>query len=265
MTPEPHYVEDANLSVAWAKALMLLAQRGGPHEIAPLIVGVTSFKDDVPAENRAIRQALDATLTRLRMQTCETVAGTIFPTSLWNPNAPRAHLFARYNRITSKAKQLHPQNRRGMYFERLTTGGPDSEPNQLEFILSNFEARAGVRRSALQIAVFDPRRDHSSSALLGFPCLQHVTFAPAGTDALVVNAFYATQYMVERAYGNYLGLCRLGAFVARELGRRLTRVTCFSGIGMLDVGRTKLGRVLEAASTALDAPVQPGSDGGDHA
>ena len=33
-----------------------------------------------------------------------------------------------------------------------------------------------------------------------------------------MTGFYATQYVVERAYGNYLGLCRLGEFMAHEMG-----------------------------------------------
>jgi hypothetical protein len=41
-----------------------------------------------------------------------------------------------------------------------------------------------------------------------------------------MTAFYAMQYQFEKAYGNYLGLCRLGRFVASQLGRRLTHMTC---------------------------------------
>ena len=42
----------------------------------------------------------------------------------------------------------------------------------------------------------------------------------------MVTGLYATQYMFERAYGNYLGLCRLGHFMAQEMGKQLTQVTC---------------------------------------
>ena len=52
---------------------------------------------------------------------------------------------------------------------------------------------------------------------------------------MAVNGFYAMQYLFERAYGNYLGLCRLGHFVAHELGLELVQMNCMVGIGKVDV------------------------------
>ena len=69
-------------------------------------------------------------------------------------------------------------------------------------------------------------KDHTNQRQRGFPCLQHVAFAPQGADGLAVTGFYVTQYIFERAYGNYLGLCRLGRFMAQEMGKQLTQVTC---------------------------------------
>jgi hypothetical protein len=83
-------------------------------------------------------------------------------------------------------------NGRGLYFERLMMfGGGPYDGNQLEWVIAEYGKRHSVRRSSLQATTFDPRRDHSTSAQLGFPCLQHVTFVPSKAG-LVVNAFYAT-------------------------------------------------------------------------
>src|SRR5207302_7100954 len=140
-----------------------------------------------------------------------------------------ARLSERYDRVLASLSRALRRNSRGLYFERFISGGPAGRENQLDFAISAYTARDSVRRSVLQLAIFDPHKDHSNAAQLGFPCLQHVTFAP--TDhGLCVNGFYATQYMVERAYGNYLGLCRLGRFMAHELGQKLVRMTCFTGI-----------------------------------
>ena len=107
---------------------------------------------------------------------------------------------------------------RGLYFERMVMyGRGPCDGNQLEWILSQFGSRKGVRRSMLQAATFDPGRDHVASAQLGFPCLDHVSFVPTRAG-LVVNATYATQQVFDKAYGNYLGLTRLGAFMAKEMG-----------------------------------------------
>ncbi|MGH9204845.1 MAG: thymidylate synthase, partial [Vicinamibacterales bacterium] len=180
------------------------------------------------------------------------VSNTIFPNSLWNPAAPAKQLYDRYKAILPRLIKASRKNQRGLYFERLTSGGPPGKENQLDFILSTYKGRAGVRRSALQLAIFDATRDHSTAAQLGFPCLQHVTIAPTA-EGISLNAFYATQYVVERAYGNYLGLCRLGRFVAHELGKPLVRMTCFTGISLHDtkISKVKLAGVLAAIDAAL--------------
>ena len=85
----------------------------------------------------------------------------------------------------------------------------------------------------LQASIFDPARDHVRQAQLVFPCLQHVSFVPQGTT-LMVNAFYATQQIFEKAYGNYLGLCRLGQFMAHEMGLTFNCLNCFTGVEKLD-------------------------------
>jgi hypothetical protein len=243
-----HYIEERNLSVAWGRAIQLTAQRGRT-EVAPLVVAITGFDQMGNFEEEPrIRAELDALLAKEGMQTVHTVANTIFPTSLWNPAADRRVLFYRYERIVPRLHKISPKNRRGIYFERMISGGPKGKENQLDFAISTYLSRKGVRRSALQVSVFDPNRDHSAAARLGFPCLQHLTFAP--TDGgLCVNAFYAEQYLVEKAYGNYIGICRLGRFVAHELRLPLVRVMCVTGIARCEVSKSKLSKVLAAVDS----------------
>lgn len=237
-----HYVEEPNLSVAWARALQV-AGAPGRKEVGPLVVSITGFEESGAFhEEPRIRDALEALLAREGMQSVDTVAGTIFPWSMWNRSAPRGQLFDRYRKIAARLRRAS-KNRRGIYFERMITGGPSGKENQLEFALDAYASRDGVRRSVLQVAVFNPNYDHSKAAQLGFPCLQHVTLAPVD-EGLCLNGFYATQYMVERAYGNYVGLCRLGQFAAHELGLRLLRMTCFTGIAQCEVAKKKLSELM---------------------
>lgn len=244
MTTE-HYVEHKSLSVAWGRALRLVSARGR-DEVVPLIVSITGFDGNgIVGEDSGIRHALDALLKQERCQSVETVASTIFPASMWNRSLARGELFGRYQKVFKRIQAASAKNRHGIYFERMITGGPEAHPNQLDFVLSEFLSRKGVRRSMFQIGIFDPARDHTRSALRGFPCLQHVTFAPVDGE-LSVNAFYATQYMGERAYGNYLGLCRLGQFAAHEMKLKLARVTCYAGIAECDLDKGKLKPVLAA-------------------
>jgi len=131
----------------------------------------------------------------------------------------------------------------------MVTGGKANAVNQLEEVIAAYEARKGARRSLLQVATFFPHVDHSRSAQRGFPCLQHVTFTPTKEGGLNVNAFYASQYLCERGYGNYLGLARLGKFVAHELKLPLHRLTCLIGVAELETSKNQVLSVL----SALDA------------
>ena len=246
-----HFVEERGVSRAWGRALQTVA-RSGRKEMVPLTVAITGADtEEVLSEPGAIRSELDLVLAARRKQTVETVANTIFPDSLWNPALPRQEFFDRYMTIYPRLQKRWGANRRGTYFQRMVAKGRKDEPNQLEFGLRAFGA--GVRRSMLQVGVFDPRKDHSAATRgSGFPCLQHLSFAPdEARRKLSVNAFYASQYMVERGYGNYMGICRLGRFVAHELGIPLTRVTCHIGVAMLDGSKRSIAGVLAAVNAEI--------------
>jgi hypothetical protein len=242
-------VEDDNLSRAWARAVRPMLGRRAVKEVAPICISIVGFEQGAVAEEDAIRTTLDTALKAAGKQDCHAVANTIFPEAYWNPSKPRSLLFERFTRSLPRIKDSSTKNKRGTYFERMIAGGPKLHPNQLDFILDVYAKRASVRRSALQVGVFNPQLDQTGAAQQGFPCLQHVTFAPV-KDQLNVNAFYATQYAFERAYGNYLGLCRLGRFVAHELKLELARVTCYTGIllrdGLKPQGLQRLAKVIDA-------------------
>ncbi|MCA9078513.1 MAG: hypothetical protein KDA93_26035 [Planctomycetaceae bacterium] len=169
-----------------------------------------------------------------KLQTVHTVANTIFPSSFWNPSAEKDAelLYERFEKAWPRLKRCS-QNRRGSYFRRLTSYRPntanDRPINQLKHIVDTYRG-GNHRRSALQASVFDPALDHVNSRQLGFPCLHQVSFAPVGENGLAITGFYATQYIVDRAYGNYLGLCRLGEFMAKQLELKLTKMTCIASV-----------------------------------
>ncbi len=226
----PICIEHTNLSLAWLAAMRQLnCEPGG--EIAPLVLSITDLVDGEPQEIASIRRILDATLNEEDMPMCETVASTIFPQSMWNPGMDRGIFFARYKRALPRIKRLNRRNQYGTYFERLIAFGED-ERNQLEYIIQTFQ-QGNHRRSALQASVFNPLRDQTHQRRRGFPCLQQVAFAPnEERKELAITGFYATQDLYDRAYGNYLGLCRLGKFMASELNLKLRRMTCVASLAV---------------------------------
>lgn len=225
-------INSANLSEAWAKAFLRVA-RTQKRELGPLVVTIdTTFG---VSERKDIRAVLDGALSAAGEFPVDTVAGTIFPRSMWNRSVPRTALYKRYERIWPGIKKI-PQNRRGTYFRRFTAFG-ENKLNQLESVLSTWEtakeAGRGHRRSALQLAVLDPNVDLVHLPRIGFPCLHQVSIVPGADGLLTLTGYYATQTMFEKAYGNYLGLANLGAFVAHELRLPLTSITCITSMGLL--------------------------------
>ena len=248
-----------NLSTAWAE-LFLELMKPGVTKLSPVVVTISDFDDRfLPRENPAIRSALDLILPSENK--CRTVASTIFPNSVWRPTvADNARdLYARYERIWPRIKKCRG-NSHGVYFRRMTSysprhgNDPEGPVNQLAHVIETYQ-RGNHRHSALQAAIVDPTVDHSHQRQRGFPCLQQVAFG-AVEGTLEVTGFYALQHHITKTYGNYIGLCWLGRFMAQEMGLRLTRVTCISS--MLELGNyTKTAlRPLEEEIRQIIQPVQ---------
>lgn len=231
-------ITSPDLAVAWGRAFAALAQRG-TTEIAPLIVNISGFEGGFPAENPMVRQELQGTMEAVQKgkpKLClpETTANLIFPESLWlRHRASGPHAFFRhYTKLFPRLKKRDPRNRKGTYFLRLIEYGP-SGLNQLAHVLDTWNSGTH-RRSALQTVVFDPAKDHSRQPFLGFPCLDYVTFTPNTHEGtLAITALYAEQYLFDRGYGNYLGLCRLGRFVADQMKLRFVQLTCIASCAQL--------------------------------
>ena len=162
-------------------------------------------------------------------------------------------------RFVPRLKARDGLNKKGLYFERMMNfrgGAADDTPgkNQLLHLVEWWnrqqrEDKARPSRSRMQVACFDPFLDHNRECHPYFPCLQQVAFSYDSNDGLTVSAFYPTQYLFDRAYGNYLGLCHLGAFMANQMGLSLVRFNCF-------VGRATLGGITKQALERLKELVE---------
>jgi hypothetical protein len=242
----PTMIENVNLSYAWAE-LFLRIMRNPGTEVSNVMISLTGLSSGID-ENSTIRAALDNCLASYPDQQVQTVANTIFPENLWKLSQCNRHiLFNKYLSNLPRIKALKPtKNCRGLYFERLINFDSACDfSNQLEYIISTYNLRPAMRRSAFQASVFDPRRDHVKSPQLGFPCLQHLQFVPDNQEKLLsVNAFYATQQVFQKAYGNYLGICRLGQFMANQMNISLDRVNIFIGVAKVEKVKKTDQRIL---------------------
>lgn len=239
----PLSLERDDLSLAWGDVFLKLLSKG-ITEICPLSISITGFSENgIPKETESVREKLNELLEAQGVTTdIETVAFTIFPDEYWQlANKNRAEFFDLYRESFTRMQDWNARNnKRGSYFQRLVDyEGDDKGHNQLAWILKEFERRPSQRVSQFQATTFNPLRDQTSTAQLEFPCLQHVSFVPVHDGSLTMNAFYATQQIFRKGYGNYLGLCRLGGFMADEMGLKLSRVSIHVGVAkMEDVGKT---------------------------
>ena len=254
-TTKPVLISETNLSYAWGRAFIELVDRPSASP-APLAITLTGFRRGEPEEDEAIRAEVDKAL-QARSRNSVAISGfVIFPYQPWvrRGRPPRGQFFTWcLEKLVPRLKARDSRNRRGLYFERMmqfeygTANNPQAV-NQLAHIIDlwHFCANQGrrPRQSALQASCFNPRTDHNRQPRLGFPCLQQVSFTYDDSNGLAVNAFYPTQYIFDRGYGNYLGLCHLGAFMAHELGLELVRFNCF-------VARAELGDVNKSEVQAL--------------
>lgn len=256
----PLLIEGSSISEAYSKLLLHIMDHPGT-EVSPLVLTVDGFPVDysIP-EDSSVRAALDELFGKKGKTNVEDVAFTIFPERLWAMSqGDRAKLFQFYRWSFPFYRARNSANSRGLYFERLTMFGTGPcDGNQLEWILTEWNKRSGVRDSIAQATTFDPARDHTSSAQLKFPCLQHVSFVPT-TTGLVINAFYATQQIFDKAYGNYLGLAHLGAFMAHEMKMPFVRLNVNVGVAKLErISKTDadMGPLIEAAKACVNRPAK---------
>lgn len=236
----------ASLSEAWVLALeRVLAEPGG--RLVHLVATVGNPGAEIPA----VRRVLDEALEEAGSQSVDTVAETIFPSSLypdpgydWLPGISQdkeAELDAAADALYTSYTDMLPLlltasgNSRGTYFARMVTwpGKTVRGVNQLASRVTALrsEHNAGRRRnSTIDIDVAadavpdgdaEPRGLQVYAATdnrrRGFPCLTHVDLT-LHDGQLNLLAVYRHQYLIDKAYGNMLGLSRLLAFLCQQTG-----------------------------------------------
>lgn len=257
-----HAITRNNVSLAWNDALQHLVANGG--KAVHLVVAVHR---PLESENDMVRATVDAFIDERRragkrIWSVGTVANTMFPSAFYRPGRDDAR--ARLYELHAKAQRMQqrlpdPEN----YFNRLVSyPAPGDRPlNQLEYIVERLvkqrkpRKRGGPLSSAYEVGISAPnggdlrvQAPGQDRKLMSFPCLSHISFTLDG-DTLNLAALYRNQYFVTRAYGNYLGLVRIGDFVAREVGIDLGEVLCVATHADAQFNDLGKGRVEQLART----------------
>ena len=255
-----HFVQAADVPSAWLEASKLL-MRSPDQRLSNLCVAIEEPTVDNPAVRNEIRafRAKCVSAGRKSPHDVDTVARTIFPSEFYRSAAPdpEAHLYT-LAKMTRSALRSHPKNSRGTYFERLVAYPPTSdggEPtNQLAGVLKWLRraAKAGDQYgNKYELAIFHPVRDTN---LQGFPCLSSVSLT-LSRGTLSATALYRSQYFIDRAYGNFLGLGNLLAFLAAESEFQSGELLCVASHARIETqrfGKRRLSGLLDRCNAVLE-------------
>jgi hypothetical protein len=173
-------------------------------------------------------------------------------------------------------RHLSPKNSHGTYFARLVAfPGPDGPVNQLNAIITRLCSETAKKGSGtgpmsasyeagFAVPGTDGSRDELDAPVTvtmpvrapgrdrrvrGFPCLSHCSFQLDREGTLHAMAHYRSHLMVERAYGNYIGLGRLLDYIAGQAGLRRGELTVTAGYAQLDC-RSKVSALLGSVALA---------------
>jgi hypothetical protein len=242
----PGVVVADNLSQAWLETTKdVLAQGGNAvHTLTRISSPLT--------EDAEIRKGYDALLCDLHMQTAETVAHTIFPSGPAAESDSPEGLVARYIDSYPTLRRFGA-NKKGTYFGRIVAyPSPTGDLDQLTPLIRKLKAEletpgpmsaryeVGIESAhaddadapdgetdgaEVAVPIFAPHKDTSRRA---FPCLSMLSFQlDAGQVHLLAQ--YRYEYLVEKGYGNYLGLARLLEYVTEAVSLAPGQLTVTAG------------------------------------
>jgi thymidylate synthase len=221
-----------------------------------LVVRIADPSVEIPE----LRALADGLATAAGLQQVKTVASTLFPAA-WARRYPEPSvLSSHYRTLYPRIQRATRKNRDGTYFGRITAyPRADNEApfDQLTNTVTKLRQTRGGRSlsSQYEISIWRPGDLPQG---MGFPCLAHLSLHRED-GRLHLTAYYRNQYLIERAYGNYLGLAGLQRYIATATKLALGELVVIAGHAEIDnhsgVGLRAVDRVL-----AQSQPFLPDAD-----
>jgi hypothetical protein len=196
------------------------------------------------ATSRAIEHAVDDFLRCHDAQPTHTVAETIFPAIEYRRGGIEA-VYEYPRTIYPFIKSLNA-NSWGTYAlrlaERTCTDGTIIKP--LELAIKKLKRQLGTGSAkravyeldlgldALELKLYSAEYDNNRP--IGGQCLSHISLKLGQNKELYMTALYRYQYFVQKALGNLLGLARLQAAIAREVGIPVGPLVCHATMAILE-------------------------------
>lgn len=231
---------------AWLEAVKHLLNHAEDNMEYNLIMEIRN-----PIKTNARSKKIAAEFNELLMSSgwppLHTVADTIFPAFEYKKHGKNG-VYEVYPNEIYPAIRCDKANSYGTYAYRIVRGrGPNGEEcrpleNVMKKLTSQIKNPNG-KRCVFELSVDDLSEDavetipisRNDNRLFGFPCLSHLSFKlNRDRTELHLTAIYRSHYYIQKALGNLLGLARLQAFMARELGIKPGILVCHSTLAKLD-------------------------------
>jgi thymidylate synthase len=241
MINEPISVVRNNFQAAWLEAVRQLMD--SHWELRNLVIHIK----DPSAMDQTFHQKIESFSRAQSILGPKHVAYTIFPYKLYARKGNATDLFITYNKPSGLFDRI--KTGWGTYFRRMTNyeeaGGI---VNQLDNIISAIRDRDNISKAAYTVVIQKPGGE--TIRPLGGPCLNYIAFQ---VDAKKVNqpvtlgllAVYRNHDFLERAYGNYWGLCNLLRFLSKEVGGIPGPLTCVSSHAYVSNKKVALKTLVE--------------------
>jgi thymidylate synthase len=250
MTELPdRYIAAPNLSRGWLETIRLVAGIPG-RKAVHVIVRIADPTIEDPTIRTAAQNLIDRRNARSRddVPDIETTRNTIFPAA-WARRTPGpAELAAYYReRYTKQGLRGFNQNGRGTYFGRIVAyprenGQPADQLTDTVRKIKAELAAGSNKRSRYELNIYNERKDRSP---MSFPCLAHLS-VHLHQRKVHMQAIYRNEYLVGRAYGNYLGLAELQVYIAHHAGAGLGELLMTLGHVELESGNTQAVKAMLA-------------------
>lgn len=251
MIHSDRYISSDTISTVWlhavkelygtpgAKAVHLMLRIADPtHEDPEIRAAAQGLIEEWNNENGPRKQKYDILSTR----------NTMFPAT-WAARYQEPEELADYYRARYQRLRHHDtSNKFGTYFGRLVAYPRDSKhghtADQLTELVRKLRSEVRGRQpksSRYEVNIFSERYDTNP---MSFPCLAHLSFH-VHKGRLHQQAVYRNEYLIGRAYGNYLGLAELQVYIADACDLDVGEFLVTVGHVELDGSRSAVRKMLD--------------------
>lgn len=226
---------------AWLEAVQHLDNRDNQYIDYNLILEIK--KPTLTTDRtRKIRKEFDSFLASNQLYSVQTVAETIFPAALYKRHG-LSGVFDIYPNTVYPQLRHFGSNKRGTYALRIVRAkdANGKEYNPLEYVISRLKSSIinNGPRCATELSLDDSLSipiNRNDKSLYAFPCMSHLSFKLSrDRTELHLTAIYRSQFFIEKAMGNLLGLARLQDCICRELGIKVGTLVCHATYATLDI------------------------------